>query len=114
MLFRQMLLAMDDQLFRSVLRFDRRDAVRYNDGAESGWEACPWGAIETVGGTVKEELIVCTVAILLVMGHIGNAFVVATALPMAILFSFASISSGRGPSSIMSVPRRRCGSSSRR
>ncbi len=43
MLFRQMLLAMDDQLFRSVLRFDRRDAVRYNDGAESGWEACPMG-----------------------------------------------------------------------
>ena len=33
-------------------------------------------AIETVSGTVKEELIVCTIAILLVMGHLGNAFVV--------------------------------------
>jgi len=45
-------------------------------------------ALETVSGTVKEELIVCTVAILLVMGHVGNAFVVAVTLPMAILFSF--------------------------
>ena len=46
------------------------------------------GAIETVSGTVKEELIVCTLAILLVMGHLGNAFVVAITLPMALLFSF--------------------------
>jgi Cu(I)/Ag(I) efflux system membrane protein CusA/SilA len=45
-------------------------------------------AIETVSGTVKEELIVCTIAILLVMGHVGNAFVVALTLPLAILFSF--------------------------
>jgi Cu(I)/Ag(I) efflux system membrane protein CusA/SilA len=45
-------------------------------------------ALETVSGTVKEELIVCTLAILLVMGHLGNAFVVAITLPMAILFSF--------------------------
>ena len=45
-------------------------------------------ALETVSGTVKEELIVCTIAILLVMGHLGNAFVVAVTLPMAILFSF--------------------------
>src|SRR3954465_7767536 len=45
-------------------------------------------ALETVSGTVKEELIVCTLAILLVMGHLGNAFVVAVTLPLAILFSF--------------------------
>ncbi|WP_435016058.1 efflux RND transporter permease subunit [Tundrisphaera sp. TA3] len=45
-------------------------------------------ALETVGGTVQEELIVCTLAILLVMGHLGNAFVVAATLPLAILFSF--------------------------
>src|SRR5512135_1915566 len=45
-------------------------------------------ALETVSGTVKEELIVCSVAILLVMGHLGNAFVVTITLPMAILFSF--------------------------
>ena len=45
-------------------------------------------ALDTVGGTVKEELIVCSIAILLVMGHVGNAFVVAVTLPAAILFSF--------------------------
>ncbi len=44
-------------------------------------------ALETVGGTVKEELIVCAIAIVLVMGHVGNALVVAVTLPMAILFS---------------------------
>ena len=45
-------------------------------------------AIETVSGTVREELIVCTLAILIVMGHLGGAFVVSLTLPMAILFSF--------------------------
>jgi copper/silver efflux system protein len=45
-------------------------------------------AIETVSGTVREELIVCTIAILLVMGHLGGALVVSVTLPMAILFSF--------------------------
>ncbi len=29
-------------------------------------------AIETVSGTVKEELIICTIAIVLVMGHVGK------------------------------------------
>ena len=45
-------------------------------------------ALETVGGTVREELIVCTLATLLVMGHLGNAFVVAITLPLAIGISF--------------------------
>ena len=49
------------------------------------------GAIATVGGTVREELIVCTLAILLVMGHLGSAFVVALTLPLAILVSFLLI-----------------------
>ncbi len=60
-------------------------------------------AIETVTGTVKEELIVCTVAILLVMGHIGNAFVVAVTLPMAILFSFLMMRVFGLSSNIMSL-----------
>jgi Cu(I)/Ag(I) efflux system membrane protein CusA/SilA len=46
------------------------------------------GAIETVSHTVREELIVCSLAILLVMGHLGGAFVVALTLPLAILFGF--------------------------
>jgi copper/silver efflux system protein len=60
-------------------------------------------AIETVSGTVKEELIVCTIAILLVMGHVGNAFVVAVTLPMAILFSFLMMRLFGIPSNIMSL-----------
>jgi Cu(I)/Ag(I) efflux system membrane protein CusA/SilA len=60
-------------------------------------------AIETVSTTVKEELIVCTVAILLVMGHVGNAFVVAVTLPMAILFSFLMMRAFGISSNIMSL-----------
>ena len=60
-------------------------------------------ALETVTGTVKEELIVCTVAILLVMGHVGNAFVVAVTLPMAILFSFLMMRLFGMSSNIMSL-----------
>ena len=60
-------------------------------------------ALETVSGTVKEELIVCTVAILLVMGHVGNAFVVAIVLPMAILFSFLMMRLFGMSSNIMSL-----------
>ena len=60
-------------------------------------------AMETVSGTVKEELIVCTIAILLVMGHLGNAFVVAITLPMAILFSFLMMRIFGMSSNIMSL-----------
>ena len=60
-------------------------------------------ALETVSGTVKEELIVCTIAILLVMGHLGNAFVVAITLPMAILFSFLMMRFFGMSSNIMSL-----------
>jgi Cu(I)/Ag(I) efflux system membrane protein CusA/SilA len=60
-------------------------------------------ALETVSGTVKEELIVCTIAILLVMGHMGNAFVVAVTLPMAILFSFLIMRLFGMSSNIMSL-----------
>ena len=60
-------------------------------------------ALETVSGTVKEELIVCSLAILLVMGHLGNAFVVAVTLPMAILFSFLMMRRFGMSSNIMSL-----------
>ncbi|MBV8676815.1 MAG: efflux RND transporter permease subunit, partial [Planctomycetaceae bacterium] len=60
-------------------------------------------ALETVSGTVKEELIVCTIAILLVMGHLGNAFVVTITLPMAILFSFLMMRLFGMSSNIMSL-----------
>ncbi|MBV8076526.1 MAG: efflux RND transporter permease subunit, partial [Planctomycetaceae bacterium] len=60
-------------------------------------------ALETVSGTVKEELIVSTIAILLVMGHLGNAFVVTITLPMAILFSFLMMRLFGMSSNIMSL-----------
>ncbi len=60
-------------------------------------------ALETMSGTVKEELIVCTIAILLVMGHAGNAFVVAVTLPMAVLFSFLMMRLLGMSSNIMSL-----------
>ena len=60
-------------------------------------------AIETVSGTVKEELIVCTIAIVLVMGHVGNAFVVAVTLPMAVLLSFLLMRVFGMSSNIMSL-----------
>jgi Cu(I)/Ag(I) efflux system membrane protein CusA/SilA len=60
-------------------------------------------AIETVSGTVREELIVCTLAILVVMGHLGGAFVVSLTLPMAILFSFLMMRILGVSSNIMSL-----------
>ena len=60
-------------------------------------------ALATVSDTVKEELIICTVAILLVMGHLGGAFVVSITLPLAILFSFLMMKLFGIPSNIMSL-----------
>jgi Cu(I)/Ag(I) efflux system membrane protein CusA/SilA len=60
-------------------------------------------AIATVSGTVREELIVCTLAILLVMGHFGGAFVVSLTLPMAILLSFLMMRIFGISSNIMSL-----------
>jgi Cu(I)/Ag(I) efflux system membrane protein CusA/SilA len=60
-------------------------------------------AMETVSDTVKEELIICTVAIILVMGHLGGAFVVSITLPLAILISFLFMKIFGIPSNIMSL-----------
>lgn len=60
-------------------------------------------AMATVSDTVKEELIICTVAILLVMGHLGGAFVVSITLPLAILISFLMMKLFGIPSNIMSL-----------
>ena len=60
-------------------------------------------AMATVSDTVREELIICTVAILLVMGHLGGAFVVSITLPLAILISFLLMKLFGIPSNIMSL-----------
>ncbi|AGA26832.1 efflux RND transporter permease subunit [Singulisphaera acidiphila] len=60
-------------------------------------------ALETVSATVKEEIIISTVMIVLIMGHLGGAFVVSITLPLAILFSFLLMKIFGIPSNIMSL-----------
>ncbi len=61
------------------------------------------GAIGTVTDTVKEELFICTMMILLIMGHLGGAFVVSLSLPLAVLFSVVMMRLMGIPSNIMSL-----------
>ena len=60
-------------------------------------------ALGTVSDTVTEELIICSVAIVLVMGHLGGAFIVSITIPLAILFSFLMMKLLGIPSNIMSL-----------
>ncbi|WP_435007605.1 efflux RND transporter permease subunit [Tundrisphaera lichenicola] len=60
-------------------------------------------ALATISDTVKEEIIISTISILLIMGHLGGAFVVSLTLPMAILFSFLMMKLFGIPSNIMSL-----------
>lgn len=45
-------------------------------------------AIHTVTGTLKEEMIIASIAILLILTHFRSAFVVCLTLPLAVLVSF--------------------------
>ncbi|MFO0909521.1 MAG: efflux RND transporter permease subunit [Isosphaeraceae bacterium] len=60
-------------------------------------------ALDTISDTVLEELTISTVAILLIMGHLGGAFVVSITLPLAVLFSFLMMKICGIPSNIMSL-----------
>ncbi len=60
-------------------------------------------ALETVTHTVQQELLICSIIILLVMGHLGGAFVVAVCLPLAILLSFLMMKTFGISSNIMSL-----------
>jgi len=60
-------------------------------------------ALHTVSDTVKEEIIICSVMILLIMGHLGGAFIVSITLPLAVLFSFLMMKLVGIPSNIMSL-----------
>jgi len=60
-------------------------------------------ALETITDTVKEELAISTIAIVLIMGHLGGAFVVSITLPLAILISFLLMKMFGIPSNIMSL-----------
>ena len=60
-------------------------------------------AIHTVTGTLREEIIIASIAILLILAHIRSAIVVCITLPMAVLVSFLFMHYLNIPSNIMSL-----------
>ncbi|MEZ0264259.1 MAG: efflux RND transporter permease subunit, partial [Phycisphaerae bacterium] len=60
-------------------------------------------AIATVTRTLKEEMIIASVAILLILTHLRSAIVVCVTLPMAVLVSFLFMYYAGIPSNIMSL-----------
>lgn len=46
------------------------------------------GAIETVTGTLRDEMIIASIAILLILMHVRSAVVICMTLPLAVLVSF--------------------------
>ena len=61
------------------------------------------GAIHTLTGTLREELIIASIAILLILTHFRSAFVVCVTLPLAVLISFLFMYYLNIPSNIMSL-----------
>jgi len=60
-------------------------------------------AIHTVTGTLREEMIIASIAILLILTHFRSAVVVCLTLPMAVLVSFLFMYYLDIPSNIMSL-----------
>jgi Cu(I)/Ag(I) efflux system membrane protein CusA/SilA len=60
-------------------------------------------AIHTVTGTLREEMIVASLAILLVLWHFRSAVVVCITLPLAVLIAFIMMRVFNIPSNIMSL-----------
>ncbi|HEY4233394.1 MAG TPA: efflux RND transporter permease subunit [Lacipirellulaceae bacterium] len=60
-------------------------------------------AIHTVTGTLREEMIVASLAILLVLWHFRSAVVVCITLPLAVLIAFIMMRLFNIPSNIMSM-----------
>ncbi|MDM7915303.1 MAG: efflux RND transporter permease subunit [Candidatus Eisenbacteria bacterium] len=61
------------------------------------------GAIHTVRRTLTEEMVIASIAILLILTHVGSAFVVVLTLPLAVLVSFILMRLFGIPSNIMSL-----------
>jgi Cu/Ag efflux pump CusA len=61
------------------------------------------GAIHTLTRTLTEELIVASIAILLILTHLRSAFVVCITLPLAVLVAFILMFYLKIPSNIMSL-----------
>ncbi len=60
-------------------------------------------AIHTVTRTLKEEIVIASIAILLILTHFGSALVVVVTLPLAVLVSFILMHLFGIPSNIMSL-----------
>jgi Cu(I)/Ag(I) efflux system membrane protein CusA/SilA len=60
-------------------------------------------AIHTVTRTLKEEIVIASIAILLILTHLGSALVVVITLPLAVLVSFILMHLFGIPSNIMSL-----------
>jgi len=60
-------------------------------------------AIHTVTATLREEIIIASIAILLILTHFRSAIVVCITLPMAVLISFLFMYYLNIPSNIMSL-----------
>ncbi len=60
-------------------------------------------AIHTVTGTLREEMIVASIVILLVLWHVRSAIVVCITLPLAVLIAFIFMRFAGVPSNIMSL-----------
>ncbi len=61
------------------------------------------GAIHTLTGTLREELIIASIAILLILTHVRSAVVVCSTLPLAVLVAFILMYYLGIPSNIMSL-----------
>ncbi|MEX2558480.1 MAG: efflux RND transporter permease subunit, partial [Pirellulales bacterium] len=60
-------------------------------------------AIHTVSGTLREEMIVASLAILLILWHVRSALIICITLPMAVLTAFILMRFLGIPSNIMSL-----------
>ncbi len=61
------------------------------------------GAIETLTGTLIEELIIASLAVLLILTHLGSALIICATLPLAVVISFLLMYYLGVPSNIMSL-----------
>ncbi len=60
-------------------------------------------AIHTLARTLREEMVIATLALLLILTHLGSAFVVVVTLPLAVLIAFILMHIFKIPSNIMSL-----------
>lgn len=60
-------------------------------------------ALHTVSSTLREEILVASLAVLLILGHLGGALIVCITIPLAVLSSFILMRLVGIPSNIMSL-----------